>query len=193
MAGALNHQHHMNILSLRHGVKGQRAIGDYIVTRQIGSGSFAVVWKGYHKQHPGFDVAIKEIATERLNRKLQESLRREIAILQRIDHPNIIKLHDIVEVSIIFGRSIDYVWLVADGLQVVILFLWGHLTLSIRVVEFWFSWELARFWGRWEVFTGARQDTSCIGVLRRWWFGCLHPAAWQGYWSSCTPLHAAAG
>uniref|UniRef100_A0A7I4FA61 Protein kinase domain-containing protein n=1 Tax=Physcomitrium patens TaxID=3218 RepID=A0A7I4FA61_PHYPA len=99
MAGALNHQHHMNILSLRHGVKGQRAIGDYIVTRQIGSGSFAVVWKGYHKQHPGFDVAIKEIATERLNRKLQESLRREIAILQRIDHPNIIKLHDIVEVA----------------------------------------------------------------------------------------------
>lgn len=82
------------------GVGGQRVIGEYIVTQQIGAGSFAVVWKAHHKQHPGFLVAIKEIATERLNKKLQESLRSEIAILQRTDHPNIIRLHDIVEVRI---------------------------------------------------------------------------------------------
>jgi len=31
---------------------------------------------------------------------LQESLRSEIAILQRTDHPNIIRLHDIVEVRV---------------------------------------------------------------------------------------------
>ncbi|XP_024359687.1 serine/threonine-protein kinase ATG1c isoform X2 [Physcomitrium patens] len=76
---------------------GQRVIGDYIVTQQIGSGSFAVVWKAHHKQHSAFQVAIKEIATEKLNKKLQESLRSEIAILRRTDHPNIIRLHDIVE------------------------------------------------------------------------------------------------
>ncbi|KAH9558071.1 hypothetical protein CY35_07G117800 [Sphagnum magellanicum] len=74
-----------------------RVIGDYVVTEQIGAGSFAVVWKAHHKQQLEFHVAIKEIITERLNKKLQESLRSEIAILRRTDHPNIIRLHDIVE------------------------------------------------------------------------------------------------
>ena len=97
-------------------------IGEYIVTQQIGAGSFAVVWKAHHKQHPGFQVAIKEIATERLNKKLQESLRSEIAILQRTDHPNIICLHDIVEVSIhrvLISRVTLILVLILDtGLQV---------------------------------------------------------------------------
>ncbi|CAM6127990.1 unnamed protein product [Calypogeia fissa] len=74
----------------------QRMIGDYIVTTQIGAGSFAVVWKARHKLS-GHEVAIKEIATEKLNPKLQESLLSEIAILKRTTHPNIIRLHDIVE------------------------------------------------------------------------------------------------
>lgn len=80
-------------------------IGDYNVTQQIGTGSFAVVWKAHHKQRPGV-VAIKEIATERLNKKLQESLKSEIDILQKANHPNIIKLHDIVEVGGICPSSI---------------------------------------------------------------------------------------
>ena len=80
-------------------------IGDYNVTQQIGTGSFAVVWKAHHKQRPGV-VAIKEIATERLNKKLHESLKSEIEILRRARHPNIIKLHDIVEVGGICPSSI---------------------------------------------------------------------------------------
>lgn len=76
----------------------QSVIGDYIVTRKIGSGSFAEVWKGEHKVH-GTEVAIKEIKTEKLNRKLKESLESEIAILKRANHPNIIKLLEIVQSS----------------------------------------------------------------------------------------------
>ena len=99
MAGRLGGGHGNSHSQVGHGAGAvQRVIGDYIATQQIGAGSFAVVWKAHHKQHPGFQVAIKEIATERLNKKLQESLRSEIAILQRTDHPNIIRLHDIVEV-----------------------------------------------------------------------------------------------
>lgn len=104
MAGRLgvgNHHFHGNSPHLGQAGGHQRMVGEYIVTQQIGAGSFAVVWKAHHKQHPGFQVAIKEIATERLNKKLQESLRSEIAILQRTDHPNIIRLHDIVEVSLL--------------------------------------------------------------------------------------------
>ncbi|KAK4759428.1 hypothetical protein SAY87_022559 [Trapa incisa] len=74
-----------------------RMVGDYLVSRQIGSGSFSVVWHARHRVH-GTEVAIKEIATGRLNKKLHESLMSEIFILQRINHPNIIRLHDIIEV-----------------------------------------------------------------------------------------------
>lgn len=73
-----------------------RVVGDYLVGRQIGSGSFSVVWHARHRVH-GTEVAIKEIATGRLNKKLQESLMSEIFILKRIFHPNIIHLHDIIE------------------------------------------------------------------------------------------------
>ncbi|XP_059462546.1 serine/threonine-protein kinase ATG1c-like isoform X2 [Corylus avellana] len=74
-----------------------RVVGEYLVGRQIGSGSFSVVWHARHRVH-GTEVAIKEIATGRLNKKLQESLMSEIFILKRINHPNIIRLHDIIQV-----------------------------------------------------------------------------------------------
>ncbi|KAL5550255.1 hypothetical protein UlMin_000431 [Ulmus minor] len=73
-----------------------RVVGDYLVGRQIGSGSFSVVWHARHRVH-GTEVAIKEIAMGRLNKKLQESLMSEIFILKRVNHPNIIRLHDIIE------------------------------------------------------------------------------------------------
>ncbi|GLT92603.1 hypothetical protein SLE2022_104340 [Rubroshorea leprosula] len=74
-----------------------RVVGDYLLNRQIGSGSFSVVWHARHRLH-GTEVAIKEIVTGKLNKKLQESLLSEIFILKRINHPNIIRLHDIIEV-----------------------------------------------------------------------------------------------
>uniref|UniRef100_A0A5B7ANB7 Putative serine/threonine-protein kinase ATG1 n=1 Tax=Davidia involucrata TaxID=16924 RepID=A0A5B7ANB7_DAVIN len=73
-----------------------RFVGDYLVGKQIGSGSFSVVWHARHRVH-GTEVAIKEIATGRLSKKLQESLMSEIVILKQIIHPNIIRLHDIIE------------------------------------------------------------------------------------------------
>lgn len=76
---------------------GVRVIGEYSVGKQIGSGSFSVVWHARHRVH-GTEVAIKEISLSRLNKKLQESLMSEIVILKQIQHPNIIRLHDIIEV-----------------------------------------------------------------------------------------------
>ncbi|ESQ45092.1 hypothetical protein EUTSA_v10010160mg [Eutrema salsugineum] len=73
-----------------------RVIGDYAVGRQIGSGSFSVVWEGRHLVH-GTVVAIKEIAMSRLNKKLQDSLMSEIFILKKINHPNIIRFIDMIE------------------------------------------------------------------------------------------------
>ncbi|XP_044474321.1 serine/threonine-protein kinase ATG1c-like isoform X1 [Mangifera indica] len=73
-----------------------RVVGDYLVGPQIGSGSFSVVWHARHRVH-GTEVAIKEIVMGRLNKKLQESLVSEIVILKRINHPHIIRLHEIIE------------------------------------------------------------------------------------------------
>ncbi|KAG6596389.1 Serine/threonine-protein kinase ATG1c, partial [Cucurbita argyrosperma subsp. sororia] len=82
---------------MAHSTGGTRVVADYLVGRQIGSGSFSVVWHARHRVH-GTEVAIKEISMSRLSKKLQDSLMSEIFILKRINHPNIIRLHDIVEV-----------------------------------------------------------------------------------------------
>ncbi|KAH9324313.1 hypothetical protein KI387_004491 [Taxus chinensis] len=83
---------------MEHGGEFQpREVGDYVVNEYIGSGSFAVVWRAKHKHH-GHEVAIKEIATRKHNKKVLESLELEIDILKKINHPNIVRLHDIVRV-----------------------------------------------------------------------------------------------
>ncbi|XP_042045874.1 serine/threonine-protein kinase ATG1c-like isoform X1 [Salvia splendens] len=76
--------------------RGYYVVGDYVVGKQIGAGSFSTVWHARHRVH-GTEVAIKEIATSRLNPKLQDSLKSEIVILKKINHPNIIRLHDMLE------------------------------------------------------------------------------------------------
>lgn len=70
------------------------SIGDYIVTSKLGSGSFAVVYKGYHKVTK-LPVAIKAMSLNKLNSKLLANLETEISIMRQIDHPNIVKLYEI--------------------------------------------------------------------------------------------------
>jgi serine/threonine-protein kinase ULK/ATG1 len=70
------------------------SIGDYVVTSKLGSGSFAVVYKGYHKTSKT-PVAIKALSLSKLNGKLLENLEMEISIMRQIDHPNVVKLYDI--------------------------------------------------------------------------------------------------
>ena len=77
-----------------------RIIGDYILGPKIGMGSFAVVWKSMHRSS-GLVVAVKEIDRKELNPKVSENLLKEISILSTINHPNIIRLFEAIEVSII--------------------------------------------------------------------------------------------
>ncbi|XP_040377893.1 serine/threonine-protein kinase ATG1c-like isoform X2 [Oryza brachyantha] len=75
------------------GGSGVRRVGEYVLLRQIGSGAYARVWLGRHCTR-GTEVALKEIAVERLSSKLRESLLSEVDILRRIRHPNVIALHE---------------------------------------------------------------------------------------------------
>lgn len=75
-----------------------RTVGEWVLQQRIGSGSFAVVWKASHKM-TGRIAAIKEISTDRLNKKLKQSLESEVSILKQIRHKNIVHLEDVIEVG----------------------------------------------------------------------------------------------
>ena len=76
-----------------------RMVGSWELQKHIGSGSFAVVWKARHC-HTGEVMAIKEIAMDKLNGKLKQSLESEVSILRQITHQNVVKLHDVIEVRL---------------------------------------------------------------------------------------------
>ncbi|XP_020588220.1 serine/threonine-protein kinase ATG1c-like [Phalaenopsis equestris] len=80
------------------GLRGGRVVGDYMIGRQIGSGSFSVVWLARHRV-TGLEVAVKEIIMDKFEKKVQKSLRSEIEILKRTKHPNIIALLEMIEAS----------------------------------------------------------------------------------------------
>ncbi|XP_074576596.1 LOW QUALITY PROTEIN: serine/threonine-protein kinase ATG1c-like [Curcuma longa] len=80
------------------GQRCNRVVGDYIIGQQIGAGAFSTVWRARHRVR-GTEVAVKEIAMDRLSKKLQENLLSEVFILRRINHPNIIALYDFIQTS----------------------------------------------------------------------------------------------
>jgi serine/threonine-protein kinase ULK/ATG1 len=97
-------------------------VGDYDLLRPIGSGAYSQVWLGRHRAR-GTEVAVKEIAMERLSSKLRESLLSEVDILRRIRHPNVIALHDSIKVS--FDVARDLPCCCCGSAKVVVL--WGRI------------------------------------------------------------------
>lgn len=76
-----------------------KRVGDWLLEKQIGSGSFSVVWLGVHAV-TGVVAAVKEVPTARLNEKLKESLSSELSILQSTQHRNIVRMHEMIRVRI---------------------------------------------------------------------------------------------
>ncbi|OHT01085.1 5'-AMP-activated protein kinase catalytic subunit alpha-2 [Tritrichomonas foetus] len=72
-------------------------IGNYVLKRQIGKGSFATVWRAEHRIAKKF-VAIKVIENSNVT---DESSRtkfvREINLIKRMDHPFIARLFEVIE------------------------------------------------------------------------------------------------
>ncbi|KAF9001203.1 other/ULK/ULK protein kinase [Cyathus striatus] len=67
----------------------------YIIVEDIGKGSFATVYKGYHEETRK-QVAIKTVKRDTLSAKLFDNLQSEIQILKSLSHRHITKLIDIV-------------------------------------------------------------------------------------------------
>ncbi|KAG0202226.1 Serine/threonine-protein kinase [Mortierella sp. GBA30] len=82
-------------------------VGDYVVEYEIGRGSFATVYKGYHRvtKEP---VAIKSVLRSKLTKKLLENLASEINILKGIRHDHIVALVDCRETETHIHLVMEY-------------------------------------------------------------------------------------
>ncbi|KAK0637277.1 hypothetical protein B0T17DRAFT_486037 [Bombardia bombarda] len=82
-------------------------VGQFVIDKEIGKGSFAQVYSGRHKV-TGALVAIKSVELARLNKKLKENLYGEINILKTLRHPHIVALHDCVESKTHINLIMEY-------------------------------------------------------------------------------------
>ena len=62
----------------------------------LGSGSFGRVFEAESQFDPSIKVAIK-VLNKKMRRSQIESIGEEVAILQTLDHPNIVTYHDTFE------------------------------------------------------------------------------------------------
>ncbi|CCH60727.1 hypothetical protein TBLA_0D02230 [Henningerozyma blattae CBS 6284] len=68
---------------------------EYILEKEIGKGSFAVVYRGYSNEDPNFKLAVKSVPKSKLkNKKILENLEIEISILKKLNHKHIVNLID---------------------------------------------------------------------------------------------------
>ncbi|ORX51995.1 Pkinase-domain-containing protein [Hesseltinella vesiculosa] len=84
--------------SIQYQQKPRKCIGDYYVGKTLGKGASGRVKLGIHK-HTGEQVAIKIISKAHLaaNPAIEKAVRREIAIMKLIRHPNIMSLVDVID------------------------------------------------------------------------------------------------
>lgn len=65
----------------------------YVMESKIlGQGAFAKVFRGHLKENSGHKVAIKVIPKKKLKNKIN-LIKNECQILQKLDHPNILKVN----------------------------------------------------------------------------------------------------
>lgn len=74
------------------------SLENYTVGSEIGRGSFSVVKLGTHRV-TAVQVALKIYEKRLLNDARENSVRKEIRILLKLDHPNIVKLYEVIEDS----------------------------------------------------------------------------------------------
>lgn len=70
----------------------------YTIGEEIGGGAFSRVYKANYKLAPDKDIAVKIISLDKVPELWKEkSLRKELKIIRRLQHPNIIRVWDIIK------------------------------------------------------------------------------------------------
>lgn len=73
-----------------------RTVGKYLIGEFIAAGNYGKVKKA-HRIDTGAEVAVKIINKKLMNEEEEVRAMREIDILRRLDHPNIIRFHEMVD------------------------------------------------------------------------------------------------
>jgi protein-serine/threonine kinase len=104
-AGGKSRQDH----SKSEGSTKRTKFGNYILGQTLGEGEFGKVKMGW-KRDSSVEVAIKLIRRETLgsNSNRLQKIYREIHILRGLDHPNIVRLHEMVETERHIGIILEY-------------------------------------------------------------------------------------
>lgn len=94
-------------------MQANKKIGNYLLTKEIGRGSFSVVYFARRADQPkgkNNRYAVKCIAKESLrgNAVLKKLLNTEVSIMSKIKHPNIMKLSDYFETDNNFYLVVSY-------------------------------------------------------------------------------------
>ena len=90
---------------------------DFKKVKQIGEGTYGVVYKATDLKSPDF-VAIKVVKFENSDEGVPATALREISILKSLDHPNIVKLKEVIYSS--------------DGLQESLSLVFEYLDLDLQ-------------------------------------------------------------
>lgn len=91
------------------GRRKETKFGDYVLGQTLGEGEFGKVKLGW-KKDGSVQVAIKLIRLEALgsNPSRLPKIHREISILRELSHPNIVRLHEMVETKSVIGIILEY-------------------------------------------------------------------------------------
>jgi protein-serine/threonine kinase len=104
--GAMKSRHDYSNQSSR---RKETTFGKYILGQTLGEGEFGKVKLGWRRDG-GVQVAIKLIRRESLgaNPSRLPKIYREISILRDLSHPNIVRLHEMVETDRYIGIIMEY-------------------------------------------------------------------------------------
>jgi len=72
-----------------------KKVGSYIVGDVIGKGATGTVYKGVHED-TGEIVAIKVVSTLSIKEKMMKSIKKEMYLLKKLKHENIVKYIDFI-------------------------------------------------------------------------------------------------
>lgn len=91
------------------GRRKETRFGEYVLGQTLGEGEFGKVKLGWKKTGE-VQVAIKLIRRETLgqNPSRLPKIYREVSILRGLEHPNIVKLHEMIETSPYIGIILEY-------------------------------------------------------------------------------------
>jgi serine/threonine protein kinase len=78
----------------------------------LGRGSFAAVHRGIYQRHVPEEVAFKVFSGGALDAKILKQVNDEVKVAMRLNHPNLVKLHGLCELS---KRGICLVMELAQG------------------------------------------------------------------------------